>query len=111
MPYALENALYQWEEGERRVREAPDLESRDLERAVAVVLDELRRRLGSTFGVDELADLYAAGTDWASDLAHRESAGVDSSHVVDAAFNRYAREASDYAGGRARERHRRPQAG
>jgi hypothetical protein len=108
MPYALENALYQWEEGERRLREAPDLERRDLERAVAAVIDDLRRRLGSTFVVDELADLYASGTDWAAALADGESAGVDAPHVVDAAFNRYAREASNYGGGVRRERHDRP---
>ena len=109
MSYALENALFQWEDGSSRVREAPAAERRDLERAVEVVLDELRRRLGSTFTVEELADEYAAGTDWAIELARRLSAGTDASHVVDAAFHRYAREASNYAGGRARERHDRPE--
>jgi len=43
--YAVENALFQWEEGERRLREAPELERADLDRAVLVVIDELRRRL------------------------------------------------------------------
>ena len=103
MAYAIENALFQWEEGERRVLQAPDLERADLERAVAVVMDELRRRLGSAFAVEELASLYAGGADWASTLAQREAAGTDSVWVVDAAFYRYAREASDYAGGRPRE--------
>jgi hypothetical protein len=111
MAYSLENALFQWEEGDSRVREAPDAERRDLERAVGVVLDDLRRRLGSTFVVDELADEYASGTDWATELARAQSAGVDASYVVDAAFYRYAREASNYAGGRARERHDRPEQG
>jgi len=100
--YALENALTQWEEGERRLREAPEQEIHDLERALAVVLDELRRRLGSTFGVGELAELYSRGTDWAEDLAQRRSAGADTSAVVDAAFGRYARGAADFAGGRRR---------
>jgi hypothetical protein len=103
MEYALENALFQWQEGERRVRDDPRLE-----RAVAAVLDELRRRLGGRFLVGELADFYAAGTDWAAELAHSRAAGSDATHAVDAAFNRYAREASDYAGGRAREAHERP---
>lgn len=102
MAYALENAMTQWQDGERRLREAPDLEQRDLERAVEVVLDELRRRLGSTFLVDELASLYSEGTDWAEDLAQRRSAGTDTTAVVDAAFGRYARGAADFAGGRAR---------
>jgi hypothetical protein len=102
MPYALENALFQWEEGERRVRDAPEPERADLERAVAVVVAELRRRLGSTFTVDELAAFYGDGIDWAAALARRESAGSDTPWVVDAAFGRYAREATNFAGGRPR---------
>ena len=97
MAYALENALDQWGEGERRVAGEPRLEG-----AVAVVLEELRRRLGSAFEVTELAELYAGDTDWASDLARSRSAGADAVFVVDAAFYRYARRASDYAGGRRR---------
>ena len=108
MPYAVENALYQWQDGERRLREAPAAERGRLDRAVDTVLDELRRRLGSTFVLDELADLYAEGTDWAEDLAAAHSPAGAGSAVVDAAFGRYAREARNYAGGRARERHDRP---
>jgi hypothetical protein len=103
MSYALENAIFQWEDGERRVRDAPHLE-----RAVEAVLGELRRRLGSTFVVSELADLYGAGTDWAAELAAHGGAGAEASWAVDAAFRRYAREASNYAGGRRREEHERP---
>ncbi len=102
MAYALENARFQWEEGERRVRQTDDLDRADLERAVEAVLDELRRRLGSTFTIGELADLYGSGTDWADDTAQRRRAGSDSSAVVDAAFNRYSREAKDFAGGKQR---------
>ena len=108
MPYAVENALYQWQEGERAVREAPDLERADLEAAAGVVLEELRRRLGSSFVLDELAAYYGEGTDWAEELAMRYAAGRDAAAVVDAAFARYAREASNFAGGRAREHHERP---
>jgi hypothetical protein len=108
MPYAVENAIYQWQEGERRIRETPEPAQADLERAAEVVLDELRRRLGSRFVLDELADYYAGGTDWAEELAVRYAAGSDATAVVDAAFARYAREASNFAGGRARERHDRP---
>ena len=99
MPYAVENALFQWRHGERRLGGTPDLERADLEVAVEAVLDELRRRLGSTFIVEELADFYASGTDWAAELAARHGAGIDAPHVVDAAFARYAREAADYRGG------------
>jgi hypothetical protein len=95
--YALENALFQWEEGERRVRD-----NASLERPLELVLAELRRRLGGRFHVDELASFYAENTDWAHDLAVTAGAGGDASWVVDAAFNRYAREASNFSGGRAR---------
>jgi hypothetical protein len=108
MAYALENALFQWREGERRLAGTPDPAKADLERAVATVVDELRKRLGSSFVLDELVDLYGEGTDWANDLAARRAAGTDAATVVDAAFARYAREASNFAGGRAREKHERP---
>jgi hypothetical protein len=108
MAYALENALFQWRGGERRIADTPDPARADLERAVGALVEELRKRLGSSFVLDELAELYAAGTDWATELAHRLGAGVDSAAVVDAAFGRYAREASNYAGGRAREKHEKP---
>jgi hypothetical protein len=109
MAYALENALYQWREGERRIASASEPVQVDLDDAADVVVEELRRRLGSSFVVDELADLYARDTDWALDLARRHAAGTDAASVVDAAFARYVREAKDYAGGRPRETHEKPQ--
>jgi hypothetical protein len=108
MAYAVENALYQWREGERRVAAAPEPARADLHGAADAVVEELRRRLGSSFVLDELADFYAEDTDWAIELARRHAAGSDAATVVDAAFNRYARESSNYAGGVARERHERP---
>ena len=53
-------------------------------------MEQLRKRLGSRFTLEELAGLYASSPDF----------GADPSWLVDAAFGRYAREASDYAGGR-----------
>jgi hypothetical protein len=85
--YPVENALFQWEDGERRLAEADDATYR---RASEDLIEHLRRRLGSSFTLEELADLYASGPDFASDPAW----------LVDAAFGRYAREASDFAGGR-----------
>ena len=101
MSYAIENALDQWEQGEQRVREEPRLED-----AVTVVLEELRRRLGSAFEIGELAELYGSDTDWAHDLAGTRNAGTDISFAVDSAFNRYARQATDYSGGGRRLRAR-----
>jgi hypothetical protein len=91
--YGIDNAVFQWEEGERRLREADEIERRRLERAADVIVEELRRRLGSAFTLAELAELFASGTDWASE---RAGAGSESVWVVSAAFGRYARQASDY---------------
>ncbi len=108
MAYTVENALFQWREGERTLASAPEPARSDLDRAADAVIEELRRRLGSSFVVEELADLYARDTDWANGIAWRHAAGGDAAAVVDAAFNRYAREASDFAGGRMRETHAKP---
>ena len=97
--YAIDNALFQWEDGERRVRELAELEP-----PTFAVLEELRRRLGSAFTLAELTGLYVAGTDWATDVAARAGVWTDASAVVDAAFGRYAREAVDYSGGYRRGR-------
>jgi len=71
---------------------------------VGELVSELRRRLGGRFSAQELADLYADGTGWcmqtAMTAAPDDPWAWDSSVVVDAAFGRYLREASDYAGGR-----------
>ena len=108
MAYALENALFQWRDGDRRLAETPEPARADLDRAAYAVIEELRKRLGSRFLLEELADLYNQGTDWATALAGRHAAGTDAAAVVDAAFARYARESSNFAGGRARESHDRP---
>jgi hypothetical protein len=103
--FAIDNAILQWEEGYRTIDAARSRgpEFRALGRAVVLVQDELRKRLGSSFTVAELASLYRASTDWALDLAMRvsvdEKPPIDSSAVVDAAFYLYMREASDFAGG------------
>ena len=102
MAYAIENALFQWEEGEARVREASGSEARELERAARLVVEELRRRLGGSFTLGELADLYGEGTDWVRDEVQRRFREVSIGTAVDAGFLRYARSASDYAGGRLR---------
>lgn len=102
MAEMLDSALFQWEEGERRLRATDEPLRRRLETIAAAVTDELRRRLGSTFTLDELADLYGSGGDWAPDLAASLSAGTAAAWVADAAFAAYAREAANYSGGRER---------
>jgi hypothetical protein len=101
---SFETALPQWQDGLRRLAEAPPEERRVLERVTARIEQELRRRLGGAFTTEELADLYDEGTDWASDIAVRvapeDPYAWDVRTVADAAFGRYLRAASDYAGGR-----------
>jgi hypothetical protein len=100
----FENAIYQWQQGERRLQAAPAERVRTLERVTAALVAELRRRLGGRFLSDELVALYARGTAWcmqvAMAVAPEDPWAWDAGVVVDAAFARYLREASDYAGGR-----------
>jgi hypothetical protein len=101
---AFENALAQWQEGLRRLAGAPPEARRVLERVSAAVEAELRRRLGGAFTTDELTDLYYRGTDWVTDLAvsvaPEDPYAWDVRTVGDAAFGRYLRSATDFAGGR-----------
>jgi hypothetical protein len=102
--YPLENALFQWEEGWRRLEELRSEPGayRRADRVVTAVRDELRRRIGPTFRAADLARLYGEGTDWCLEVAL--GAGIDPAQdpqtLADAAFWLYLRGASDYAGGR-----------
>jgi hypothetical protein len=104
VPY--DTALDQWEAGSRRLAEAPASQRSVLERVTRRVEAELRRRLGGAFTVQELVDLYDAGTGWVSDVALAAAPEQDHSYawdvrvVGDAAFARYVRGATDFAGGR-----------
>lgn len=106
MAYPLDNALYQWEEGHRRLRELSEdpRTARRLSRMVEAVRDELRRRIGATFTSAELAELYARGTDWTLEAARRaapmEAAEIDPQAITDGVFYLHLRGATDYAGGR-----------
>jgi hypothetical protein len=101
---AFDTAIQQWRAGELRLESAPPDQRPALERVTQAILDELHRRLGSTFTVDELAGLYDRGTEWCLDLAYATAPGApwawDARVVADAAFARYLREATDFAGGR-----------
>jgi hypothetical protein len=101
---AFENAIYQWQQGERRLQGAPPERSRVLERVTGALVAELRRRLGGRFSSAELVELYEAGTAWclqvAMNVAPEDPWAWEAGVVVDAAFGRYLREAADYAGGR-----------
>jgi hypothetical protein len=94
-----------WLEGRRRLQRADPAERAVLERVVAEIVLELRRRLGGPFTSEELAALFTEqGTDWvfgiATRVAPRNPEAWDMTTVAGAAFAGYAREASDYGGGR-----------
>ncbi len=100
---AYETAVYQWREGERRLRDAPADERRIHERVVERVVADLRRRLGGRFTTAELVELYDRGTTWVIEIASRvapDDPAAWDPRIADAAFGRYLREASDYAGGK-----------
>ena len=111
----LSVARHQWEEGARRLAAAQSdpARYRALAALVDAVADELRRRVGQTFTLAELADAYQGAEDWVRDVVvtvapatgseatgaggDRRAAGVrDAALVQDAAFAQYARGATDY---------------
>jgi len=98
------NARFHWEDGAARLRSADPADRRQLEAAVDRVVDELRRRLGGPFTIDELVALHDEGTDWvlpiAVGVAPDNPRAWDEETIAHAAFWRYAREATDFAGGR-----------
>jgi hypothetical protein len=102
MPVSVDTVRQEWEEGSRRLeamaRDRPKYER--LVEQVEVLIDELRRRVGQTFTLEELADAYAGVERWSRDaIADRAPAPgwpATLSLVEDAAFHRYQRGAVDY---------------
>ena len=102
----VHNAVFEWEDGYRRLEAARSDPGRHrlLARVVVAVEDELRKQLGSRFTVGELAALYRRAGDSLADVGRVAlPPGTDPSGLsaaVDAAFYLYMREAEDFAGGR-----------
>ena len=102
MPVSVVTVRQEWEEGHRRLEAlAADrrVYARLLEQ-VEILTDELRRRVGQTFTLAELADAYAGAERWSRDaIAERAPAPGWLSTVAlveAAAFHRYQRGAIDY---------------
>ncbi len=99
----VELARQQWAAGSRRVEgmRADGHRYVRLLREVDVVVRELRRRVGQTFTLVELAAAYAGADRWAreaiEDADPEERVALEPSTVADAAFHTYSRGASDYA--------------
>lgn len=100
---ALDTVRQEWEEGNRRFEQAlEDPAARErLLAQLEVVTDELRKRIGQTFTLDELARAYAGADDWVRNAVeeHAPAPGWPRtlSLVQDAAFHLYQRGAVDYA--------------
>jgi hypothetical protein len=100
-----ESTRQQWREASRRLA----AEKRDPIRygqlcdLVDVVVAELRRRVGQHFTLSELASAHAGADDWVREVVRdatpaKPRAGTrDTALVGDAAFDLYARGASDWS--------------
>jgi hypothetical protein len=98
----IELARHQWADGRRALERArPDHARYDrLSTAVEVVSQELSRRLGQVFSLTQLTDCYEASDRWVLEVIHDafpDDPPKESSLVANAAFDLYARRASDYA--------------
>jgi hypothetical protein len=99
----VELARRQWEEGSERFDEHVRNEGREESflDALEAITDELRRRVGQTFTLAELAREYARADDWArsavSEHAYFPGWPRYLTTIQDAAFHLYARGATDYA--------------
>ncbi len=98
----VELARQQWDEGYRRFAELTrDPRRADLLAQVEALVDELRRRIGSAFTLQELADTYQSAERWAyetlSERAQTPSWSTSATTALDAAYHVYARAARDYA--------------
>jgi hypothetical protein len=97
----LELARHQWEEGRRAVARARvDRAEHDrLTRRVDAITAALTRRMGQTFTLGELADLYQGSDRWVLetiDDAFPDERPGNVSTAADAAFDLYSRRALDY---------------
>jgi alcohol dehydrogenase class IV len=99
----IEAVRHEWEDGYRRFEAAlrDPVAAERLNAQLEVVTDELRRRIGQTFTVEELAIAYDHADAWvrAAVSEHAPTPGWPRTLalVEDAAFHLYQRGAVDYA--------------
>jgi hypothetical protein len=92
----------EWEEGHRRfeVASRDPVAAERLRKQLEVVTDELRKRIGQTFTLDELALAYEHADAWARDAVSERAPTPGWPRtlaiVEDAAFHLYQRGAVDY---------------
>ena len=98
----VESARREWEEGFKRLSDEASRDPRPerLYAQVDAVSAELRRRVGGTFTLAELAAAYAGAERWSRAVVSEEAPAPGwprlLSLVEAAAFHEYARGAQDY---------------
>jgi hypothetical protein len=99
---SVQLARQEWGEGNRRLESLRD-DPRRYQRLLAqleLVVDELRKRVGQTYTLAELASAYADADRWARELVEKRAPSPgwprDVSLVLAAAFHAYQRGATDY---------------
>jgi hypothetical protein len=97
----VELARRQWEDGNRRVAGLTRGDAHpELHAQVEALLAELRRRVGGTFTLEELADEYRSAERWLyetlADDEERPGWSATATTALDAAFHVYSRSARDY---------------
>ena len=98
----VESARRDWEDGYRRFAATSDPVSVDrLHKQVDAIVAELRKRVGATFTLAQLADAYAGSEAWLRQTIDERAPVPGWPRTVtlagDAAFHLYARGAVDYA--------------
>ena len=98
----IEIARHEWRDGTRRLEAAREdpTRYRQLHELHELVLDELRKRIGQTYTLDELVAAYAEADRWGhgvlDDRASVPGWPRDLTTVLAAAFDTYQRGAIDY---------------
>jgi hypothetical protein len=92
----------QWAEGNRRFEaQAGEPAYPQLLEQLDVATDELRKRIGETFTLAQLAEAYSGSDHWLREAVEERVAAPGwvrhVSVVQDAAFHNYARGATDYS--------------
>jgi len=96
----MESAKQEWEQAYRAFAEVSDpLVEERLGQQVEALVTELRRRVGGTFTIGELAEEYVRADVWARDVLSEQGTRAwprTLSLAEGAAFHLYARGAVDY---------------
>ena len=99
MTTRVELVRQHWEDSYRKLVREPGIDA-GVREQVETVTSELRRRIGSSFTLGELADVYDASDRWALTAIAEQCARPGwvrtAASAADAAFHLYARGARDY---------------